>query len=88
MQVGDSILITGARTTDKYGSIQLTVNDVNGKIIPSTPGSMKKPTSVLKSDLISDLDKIENSKEILNLLERTGTFVDLDHDELFEKMTF
>ena len=49
---------------------------------------MKKPTSVLKSDLICDLEKIENSKEILNLLERTGTFVDLDHDELFEKMTF
>jgi len=67
LNIGDSILITGARTTDKYGSIQLTVNDVNGKIIPSTPGSFKKPESVFKSDLLCELERMENSKEILNL---------------------
>ncbi len=49
---------------------------------------MKKPASVFKSDLICDLENIENSKEILNLQERTGTFVDLDHDERFDKMTY
>ena len=38
LKPGDKLLLSGARTSDKYGAIQLNINSKDGKVTLNPPG--------------------------------------------------
>ena len=70
LKPGDTILVAGARTSDKYGVIQLNVNSKDGKVTLNPKGhknfmqQLSKPSTTLITQLTEELKENSDMKQL------------------------